>query len=376
MGTGSSPATRRGDGWRPRPLRWVAESRGSWTPDEPGAPPITWPYGLDAGGRVRVARMGPSGGMAVVYRETFHDLLWFARNGGRGGDGPRLPVIPERARESGVPAYPRGRMIRLLKDADGRIIASVKLNNGWEKPRTHFRTLRRFEYDADGRYVGETERWFARGLDDRGSENREWNPEIAPGYFESVYMRRRVRARYDAAGRLAEVIAYDHDPRRSRVQEQILYGYNPGDTVPKLVGQLSALLAKQLPKAVLAALKANPAAKPLARVALVYSAEHAHCGLPSRVLLAGEADRRRGSVRTRSWKKRTRTRPRGRPPAAPAKSGTTCSAGCCWPSRATRRTTTRSSPARTARSYGKPGPRRTRRWPRSGRRPRTSPCSR
>ena len=266
--------------WDPRPLRWVAAGREPGTPEGKGGPPATWPHGLDADDRVRTAGAG-RGRRAVAYGDGFHDLLAFRRHA---DDGPFLPFEPGRGSDA-----PRGRLTRVLTGADGRMTAAVQINDEGGAPHRRFRTLRRFEYDDAGRYAGETERWFTRGL--AGDEaHPEWRPEVAPGYFESVYMRRRVRARYDAAGRLAEVTAYDHDPRKDVVGEEILYGYNPGDTAEGLVAEFSALLARQLPKAVLAVLKATPAAKPLARVALVYSAEHAHCGLPTRLLLASDAD--------------------------------------------------------------------------------------
>ena len=249
----------RGDSWKPRPLRWVPAGEG------------TVPHGLDAGGRVRTA-----GFHAVVYGDGFHDLLLFGTDR---ASGERRPFHLSYNGE-----FPRGRVKRIFTDDAGRIVAAAQVNQGGEEPHLQYRTVQQFEYAAAGRFAGSTERWFTRG---RGEgKTPETHPEVAPGYFEAPYMRQRIAVTYDDAGRVAQAEAFDE----FRGGSEILYSYNPGDTVGGLVAELSALLGKQIPKAVLDYLKANPAAKPAAAVALIYSAEHAHCGLPTGIILAGEAD--------------------------------------------------------------------------------------
>ena len=245
----------RGDPWRPRPLRWAPEGEG------------TTPHGLDAAGRILTA-----GRYAIVYGDGFHDILFF---------GPdRLPYRPED--ETG---FAKGRLTRLWTDDAGRIVAAAQVNQEREEPHCHFRTVQRFEYDAAGRFVQSHERWYRRGR--KADETPETHPEVAPGYYELPYMRERVSVSYDDAGRLVGAESTDE----FRGGEEILYSSRDADdTIEGLVAEFSELLGKQLVKAIDGFLKATPGAKPAARCALLYSAEHAHCGLPAGVLSASEAD--------------------------------------------------------------------------------------
>jgi len=73
-----------------------------------------------------------------------------------------------------------------------------------------------------------------------------------------------------------------------------LYTRDPSDTVESVSDELVTALGKSIVKQ----LKAEKTAQPIQRVALLYSAEHAHCGLPANVLLAPASE---GDLNPLDW---------------------------------------------------------------------------
>ncbi|MFH5806727.1 hypothetical protein [Alienimonas sp. DA493] len=261
-----------GDPWRPRPLRWVPEGKD------------TFRHGLDAEGRIVTAGFLGGGSAAAVYGDGSYDLLNFRRDR---RSGERLPYEPHF--RSG---FPTGRLKRLLLDDAGRMAAAVEVNQEGEEPERHYRSLTRFFYDDAGRLAESVTQLFDLGRelppyakDVPPEKVAGWHRRATDRLRESLLMRRRTVLTYDD-GRLVKAEQFDGDGK----PDEVLYTYNPGDTVEGLVEQFSALLGKQLVKAIDGFLKANPDAKPAARGALIYSAEHAHCGLPTGVALASATD--------------------------------------------------------------------------------------
>ncbi|NNJ28144.1 hypothetical protein [Alienimonas chondri] len=262
-----------GESWRPRPLRWVPKGE------------ETFPHGLNADGRIVKAGLLGGGGVAIVYQEGFYDRLTF-RNPGRSDE--RLPYEPF-FRDG----FPTGRVQRMRLDEHGRIASAIEVNQEGPELERHYREITRFTYDDVGRLTESYTQLF-----NYGTELPHYLADLPPDVAAGLYRQASERLRESLASRKRVALTYGDDGRLIKAEEfndegeskEVLYTYNPDDTIEGLVAEFSTLLGKQLVKAIDGFLKANPDAKPAARCALIYSAEHAHCGLPTGVALASEAE--------------------------------------------------------------------------------------
>ncbi|MEM9703620.1 MAG: hypothetical protein AAF907_14370, partial [Planctomycetota bacterium] len=243
--------------WRPRPLRWVTPGKD------------TFAHGFDADGRICQVRLHGAD-VAIIYQDGFYDSLTVRKDR---ESGERLPYERHHRIDFKV-----GHVKRMRTDDRGRIAATIELDQEQPEPEFHYRILTRFRYDDTGRLIEAIEQSFSYG-NKRPPYAADFPDEVVAGWYreatsdlrERLTSRKRIALRYDDSGRLIEAEQFD----RHGEPDEVLYTYNPDDTIEGLVEEFSTLLSKQLVKAVDEYLKENPKAKPAARTVLMYSAEHA-----------------------------------------------------------------------------------------------------
>lgn len=255
------------DPWRERPIRWVPENAEDSS---------QWRHGFDAEGRVVIA-----GSVLVIYGDGFYDMVRMHLD--RDANEWRAYIGHHRT------GFPAGRMNRYLTDTDGRIVTRVTVNNEYEEPEHHNRDLRQHEW-VDSRLVRTWRQAF-----DYGKEIPQWALDLPEEHIANMYRQATDDLReynasrnvtvydYNQEGRLIEVTERDEE---TKTVQETRYTYNPDDTIENV----SEALVQELSKAVIKAIGSVKEAKPARRVALVYSAEHAHCGLPTGILVAGRDD--------------------------------------------------------------------------------------
>ncbi|QDU40965.1 hypothetical protein Mal4_53280 [Maioricimonas rarisocia] len=271
--------TRETDGyWKPRPLQWVTK------PEDELA---CTHHGFDAEGRLVFARRRLYS-QFVIFGDGYYDLLSGYHNEATGG---RIIAEEERG------GIRRGGVTRYHVDADGRITTTVRLNNEQPEPDGHYRLTETFAWDRD-RLTDSYRQNFNLGQQPPGWA-RDLSAEQLAAMFRQVDGRLReflpgrkhVHYGYAADGSLKRAVLLDVDTGKEKSE---LYSRDPSDSVESVAAELSTRLGKQLVKL----LKATTDFRPLRHVALVYSAEHVHCGLPTRVLLSGSDD---GDIDILDW---------------------------------------------------------------------------
>ena len=257
--------------WRARPVRFVDADAGVQG----------CPHGFDKDGRIVLA-----GNRLIVYGDGSHDILIWSH---LRDPQTREPTGEIRVYEPHIRSgFPKGGFDRIVTQPSGRIMQSIGYANHGEEPDLQFRSVETFCWEGD--WLTESYRQsfnLATGLIER---HRELTPDqlslvdrkINDHLREAMASRGRIVYSYDARGTLSKVAEFDDD-RRSKA---VWYTYNPADTIEKLSAKLTKLVVKQAVKAI----KATKDARPVRYVALQYSAEHAHCGLPTEVLLASAED--------------------------------------------------------------------------------------
>jgi hypothetical protein len=251
--------------WLPRALRWVETVRNEVARVQ---------HGFDSEGRLVIAKRGLFR-RVLVYGHGFYDLLFTYPDEETGG---RMTAEKERG------GIRRGGFTRFHVDGQGRIMSKVRLSNEGPEPDSHYRLTEVFTW-KDGRVADSFRQSF-----DLGDEIPSWAKKRTPEQQAAMYRRvndrlreylpgrNQVRYEYGSDGGLVKADLFDGEAGKHRAT---LYTRDPDDTIENISDELAAALGKALVKAV----KPMKAAYPLRRVALIYSAEHAHCGLPTRVLI-------------------------------------------------------------------------------------------
>ncbi|QDV69388.1 hypothetical protein Poly24_31040 [Rosistilla carotiformis] len=209
----------------------------------------------------------------VMYSDTFHDITTAHKS-----DEDAYTVNPERPRFTRCNLDERQRIISTYKyspaESDHLTIEMFQ----WNDDRIVASFRQSFEHN------GELPNW---AKDDSPEVNAARFRIVTPELREFMPSQEILTYAYDKLGILQSVQSEaTHKSRSSTV-----YTRNTNDTIESVSLELQPLLVKQIA----ATLKKAKKAHPLHRVALIYSAEHAHCGLPTSVAcrsnLESDADR-------------------------------------------------------------------------------------
>jgi len=248
------------DPWRPRPIRFVKRDESAFQPR----------HGFDARGHIVIA-----GNHLIVYGDGFHDILTYQRE------------RDSRTREftGRISLFSSGTFHRHFTDESHRIIRSIRFSN---RNQREYRSLNTFRWE-DGRLEESFRQSFHRAI-----EGVNYFSAYPPGAVLPVVRDVNENLRESMASRIRTEYTYDDSGRLTRVADykdeaepwDVLYTYNPSDTIENVSKELVKLLSKQLVKTISAFKEAHP----IRYVALQYSAEHSHCGLPTEVLLSSAGE--------------------------------------------------------------------------------------
>jgi hypothetical protein len=267
---GQADTTPVAEPWQPFTRNWLSD-------DDPKANVNdAWHHGFDEKGRIVLAR-NRFWGHATVWRKSDCDRLW----------------ICESREESGrfiwgLPNQDHVQFTRFWHNSDGRIECMCRYSRQND---THFRHFEWFEFEGK-RCVESIQQSFdimpeiphyQRGKSE--AELREdYRPlegnELIQNLVETMFMRRRVKYSYSPSGDFikAEEFKADGEP-----MEELRFQKLPERPFEETIDDLAAKTAATIFKA---AAKRLPT-KPYRSLILMYSAEHAHCGLPHHVSVVG-----------------------------------------------------------------------------------------
>lgn len=264
-----------GSSWSPRPIRWIDDSQKVDHPAE---------HSFDADGRL-LLMLRPWVGSAIIYGEGFHDIVFLRRN----ADFPDWSACADPYTGRPNPDGVSGNLTRVFTDGN-RITALAKIQNEGDSLNEQYRSTEIFHYEGSRL----TESFFQSYVLDNAiplwakdlpAEQQANMYKPVSGRFEDrLWESRRSRNAYsyNDAGILVGADKFGE----SGDHRETIYAIDPKDTIENV----SDALVKTLVPAVTKAIKAVKQARPVRRVALQYSAEHTHCGLPTGVLLSGEHD--------------------------------------------------------------------------------------
>ena len=267
---GHADTTPRHEPWRPFTRNWI-------TDEDPKANlEHGWKQGLDEQGRIVLAK-GQWYGYAMLWRNDGCDRLTIHNSDDQPSGYQFQSPIQDRAEFS-----------RYWQDNNGRIECACRC---FREQETHYRKFEWFDYEdkrctqsinQSFEIMPEIPHWQRDKSDAelRLSYRPVDGKAIVNNLVESNIWRERVKYSYAPAGDLikAERFKADGEP-----VEDLLFEKVPDrpfeETVEELAGKTS--------QAILKAVKKRSPQKPFRSLALIYSAEHAHCGLPHSVCVLG-----------------------------------------------------------------------------------------
>ncbi|PQO26055.1 hypothetical protein C5Y96_21635 [Blastopirellula marina] len=267
---GQADTTPVAEPWRPFTRHWLKEDAPS--PQDSQA----WLHGFDESGRIILSRNHVWGYLSI-WGSGYCDRL----------------RIHESKEEKGrliwrLPRQDRVEFSRYWYDENGRIqcLACYLREN-----ETHFRELEWFDF-ADGRCVESIQQgyqimtelpWYQK--DKPESELRQnYRPlqgdALTNNLIETMYSRRRVEYSYSPDGELVKAEEFKPD---GKAVDELRFHKLPSRPIEETIAELVQTTANTIFKSV----KKRATAKPYRGLILVYSAEHAHCGLPHDVSVLG-----------------------------------------------------------------------------------------
>lgn len=267
---GHADTTPQAEPWRPFTRNWI-------TDEDPKANlEDGWKHGLDEQGRIVLAN-GQWYGYAMLWRNDSCD---------------RLTIHNSKDQPSGyqlqAPMQDRAEFSRYWHDSDGRIECACRY---FRERETHYRKFEWFEYEekrctqsiAQSFVIMPAIPHWQRDKSDaelRLSYRPLDGEALVNNLVESMIWRERVKYSYAPAGDLikAEGFKADGEP-----VEELLFEKIPDRPFEETVEELAAKTSQ----AILKVVKKRSPQKPFSSLALIYSAEHAHCGLPHSVRILG-----------------------------------------------------------------------------------------
>ena len=252
---GQADTTRQAEPWTELNEHWI-------TDDDPKTETIyASQHGFDADSRI-IFQQKKTFGRAYFYEGSHCDEFRFDKN------------------EDGKLAASDKRVRRFYYDSDGRIERVASYTHEYD---TQYYEVERFEFQ-DGvctesvlqYYVIMEEIPHYRADDSEKELRADYRPlsgdAIVNNLVETVYRRRHFKYTYDSGVLIrAEVFRQDGKP-----DDQLVFERKP----QRPIGEISEDLATKTAAAITKAVKKIARGKPYRAVALIYSAEHAHCGLP------------------------------------------------------------------------------------------------
>lgn len=274
---GQADTSHRADSWSPFTRSWLADD------DEKSNLVDGWKHGLDEQGRI-----------VLAYWDAYgYVTLW--RNDGF----DRLQVYNSTEAATGFlwssqnRHQPQTQFTRYWINRDGLIDCICRC---FEEFGTHYRKFEWFEYQ-NKRCVSSIQQSFCimpkipdYQKDESDAKLRlAYRPvdgiEMVEKLVETMIWRRQVKYSYGTSGELikAEVFGSSGEP-----VAPLLFKRRPARPLEKTIDELAAKTSQTIFKAV----KKRSPDKPYRGLALVYSAEHPHCGLPHTVYLLGKDSER------------------------------------------------------------------------------------
>jgi hypothetical protein len=267
---GQADTTTQAEPWRPFYRNWLRD-------DDPKANLADgWQHGFDSQGRIVLAR-NQHWGQATVWRDGGCDRL----------------DIHESKEEAGrfiwgLPYDDRVEFSRFWHNKDGRIECMCSY---LREDDVHYRTFEWFDFEGK-RCVESIQQSFEimpeiPDYEDDKSEDElraDYRPlqgdELINNLVETMFSRRRVKYSYSPTGELLKAEEFRAD---GKPLDELLFEKLPERSLEETIDALVDKTAGAIEKAV----RKRSTAKPYRGLILIYSAEHAHCGLPHQVSVLG-----------------------------------------------------------------------------------------
>lgn len=252
--------------WRPFARHWLSDDDTNANLDD------GCQHGIDAGGRIVLVQRRWFG-YVTFWQKGFCDRLQI-------GESDEKPGVLE----WGSQTQDRVNFTRIWHNSDGQIFCIGECVREHE---SHFRQLEWFEYNGN-RCIESVRQCFEIMTEIPHYERDKTNEELFAKYrplegaelignlVETTLRRRRVKYDYGPSGDLIKAEEFRHD---GSPVEVLLFEKVPDRPFAETIDELAESTALTINKAV----RKRAATKPYRALALIYSAEHAHCGLPHRV---------------------------------------------------------------------------------------------
>lgn len=278
--------------WKPRPVRWADQVEADFDRVE---------HGFDKDQRLVFVRRGLISDI-IIRSEGHFDFLRIHPD-----DKTESRIIGHQDKDG----MRRGGFTRCFIDEKGRIVTKIRLSNEGSELGSHHRSAETFHWEGE-RLVESFRQSF-----DLGKELPVWAKHLPLEHTADMYLQTNERLRelkssracirysYNDAGRLIKAEKLDGFTGKHR---NTLYSYNEADTIETVSAEFIKLLSKTLIKAI----NKQRDSHPIRRVALIYSAEHVHCGLPTQVLLASSKDGEMDSLDWEAYNQELEWPPTGR----------------------------------------------------------------
>lgn len=256
--------------WRPFTRKWLADDDTNANLDGGTK------HGHDADGRIVLVQRRWFG-FATIWQDGFCDRLQVYES----PDELGIFVWGSRFQD-------RVQFTRIWRNSDGQIDC---IGECFRERQTHYRQLEWFAYEGKRCIESVCQSFnimteiphYQRGKSDeelRTSYRPLDGIELVGNLVETTFSRRRVKYDYGPSGDLIKAEQFSGD---GKPVEELLFEKLPERPFDETIDELAESTASTIFKTV----QKRSAKKPYRALALIYSAEHAHCGLPHHVCLLG-----------------------------------------------------------------------------------------